>query len=256
MEDFEVFRVDSEGKKTIIDLVAEEVPVTLFAGRQELATILASPHHLDELALGFLYGSGIIDDAEAAGTVRVDERRWAVHVELANGKVDTEGLFKRLFTPGCGKGTLYYRASDMVSRGPARGPLTIKAATLLALMHEFQTASPEFQDTGAVHSAALATASGLLAVREDIGRHNAVDKLIGHALLNRIALEDKIILSSGRLSSEIVLKVKKTTVPVLASRSAPTNQAIRHARAAGMTLIGFARGRRMNVYSGEQRILP
>jgi FdhD protein len=132
--------------------------------------------------------------------------------------------------------------------------MALSAADLLGLMRKFQTASPEFQDTGAVHSAALATATEIRALREDIGRHNAIDKLLGWALINGVSLDDKIMLSSGRISSEIVLKTKKTTIPVLVSRSAPTNQAIRHAQSADITLIGFARGRRMNVYSGTQRI--
>ena len=123
------------------------------------------------------------------------------------------------------------------------------------MMHDFQGSSPEFQDTGGVHSAALADGSRILHVREDIGRHNAVDKLIGAAIIKGMSLQDKIVLSSGRISSDIVLKIRKTAISTIVSRSAPTNQAVNHARAADITLVGFARGKRMNVYSGERRIV-
>ena len=257
MEDIEVLKIgpgEQESRRTV-DVVAEEVPVTIFAAGEELATLLASPSDLDELAVGFLHSSGLIEGFAAIEDVRVDERQWCVRVALRGGaRVDPELLTRRLFTPGCGRGTLFYSRAD-IAHTAARGEVRLDREALLAMMSEFQKSSPEFQDTGGVHSAALAAATGILFVREDIGRHNAVDKVVGRALMQGIPLEDKIILSSGRISSEIVMKVRKTAISTVVSRSAPTNQAVRHARVADITLVGFARGRRMNVYSGERRIV-
>ena len=254
MEDFEVLRVDGDGARTILDLVAEEVPVTIIAGGQEIATLLASPTNLEELAVGFLFSSGLVEDASGIGAVTVDTRAWAVSVALSGDPISPDAVNRRLFASGCGRGVLFYRSGDIAHTAGPRGGISVRPEDILRLMNEFQSASPEYQDTGGVHSAALATAAEILVCREDIGRHNAVDKVLGYALRAGMDLADKILLSSGRISSEIVLKLRKTATPVLVSRSAPTNQAVLHARGADMTLIGFARGRRFNVYSGERRI--
>jgi len=254
MEDMDVLRIGPQDAQRTIDLVAEEVPLTIFAGGEELATLLASPSNLDELAVGFLYSSGLIEAFAAIEHVRVDERRWSVHVALHDvARIDPQLISRRLFSSGCGRGMLFYSMTDIAHTG-ARGEVRLGRDALFGMMHDFQKRSPEFQDTGCVHSAALATGTQILFVREDIGRHNAVDKVLGGALMQGVPLEDKIILSSGRISSEIVLKVRKTAISTLVSRSAPTNQAVRHARGADITLVGFARGKRMNVYSGERRI--
>jgi FdhD protein len=121
-------------------------------------------------------------------------------------------------------------------------------------MKAFHKRSLGYRETGGVHSAALAEKDNILIVREDIGRHNTVDKILGYAMLNSINLSDKVILISGRISSEIVLKTIKTKIPMIVSRSAPTDQAVEHARDSNITLIGFVRGQRMNVYSGLGRI--
>ena len=121
-------------------------------------------------------------------------------------------------------------------------------------MADFQNRSIGFKETGGVHSAGLANTHQILVIREDIGRHNTIDKILGYSLANSIDLSDKIILSSGRVSSEILLKIQKTQIGVVISRSAPTDQAIKHAEDCDLTLIGFVRGRRMNVYSGIHRI--
>ena len=131
---------------------------------------------------------------------------------------------------------------------------TISSQSILSLMQEFQRRSTLFMETGAVHSAALSNGRDILIFREDIGRHSAVDKIIGRALVEGIDMRDKIILSSGRISSEILLKAQKCAVPVVISRGAPTNQAVKLARDLNITVVGFARGDRVNVYSANERI--
>jgi len=131
----------------------------------------------------------------------------------------------------------------------------INSAAVGKLMLAFQKRSEVYLKTGGVHSAALADESGILAFREDIGRHNAVDKVIGYALSQNKTFEDKILITSGRISSEVVFKVKKCGMPIIISRAAVTNQAVRLAREMNLTLVGFPRGSGMNVYSAEERII-
>jgi FdhD protein len=131
----------------------------------------------------------------------------------------------------------------------------VKSTYVNALAGDFQKRSQIYLKTGGVHSAALADEKEILIFREDIGRHNAIDKVIGQALFRKVKFEDKILLTSGRVPSEVLLKVEKCNIPIVVSKSAPTNQAVRLARESGMTLIGFARGSKMNIYSGEKRVI-
>jgi len=131
----------------------------------------------------------------------------------------------------------------------------ITAGEVQALMKEFRSTSALFMKTGGVHSAALADSNGILLFSEDIGRHNAVDKLIGKAFLANIPVEDKILLSSGRISGEIMTKVIRNHIPIMISRTAPTCMSITYAEDHGVTLIGFARSNRMNIYTHPHRIV-
>ncbi len=121
-------------------------------------------------------------------------------------------------------------------------------------MTDFQKESKIYLQTGGVHSAALADNAGILIFKEDIGRHNAIDKVIGQGLREKVDFSNKIMITSGRISSEVLLKTQKCRIPLIVSKSAPTNQAVKLAKDMGITLIGFARGARMNVYSEEARI--
>jgi FdhD protein len=254
MEELDIIRIDDDGRHARRDPVSSEVPFTINVNGRELATLLASPGGLRELAVGFVFSAGLIREAADLAEVTVDERRWRAEVTLTNAEAPVELAGRRLYTSGCGRGTLFYRALDLSARRPNPSALRLGAGEVLALMHEFVSSSEEFRRTGGVHSAALAEPGTILACREDIGRHNAVDKIIGRMVLEPVAGEGRLILVSGRLSSEIVLKAARVGVPVLVSRSAPTNQGVRLAREANLTLVGFARGRRMNVYSAPERI--
>jgi FdhD protein len=130
----------------------------------------------------------------------------------------------------------------------------IPTLQVIALVKEFQHRSQIYRTTGGVHSAALCDTSDIIVFSEDIGRHNALDKIFGECILNDIATDDRIIITSGRISSEIVLKVAKRNIPIILSKSAPTNLGVRLADDLGVTLVGFIRGRRMNVYTHAERI--
>jgi FdhD protein len=136
-----------------------------------------------------------------------------------------------------------------------KSSLQVEAGEILKLVGAVQDKALLFKSTGGVHSAALAERDKLLFYNEDIGRHNAVDKIVGQCILKNISLEDKILLTSGRISSEIVIKGAKLGLPIIVSRSAPTSLAVALARETGITLVGFARGKRLNIYSHTIRII-
>ncbi len=255
MEKFEIKVIKGKEKLSTTDWVTEEIPLTIYLNSKELVTLQASPFDLEELVIGFLFTSGFIKEKSEIKNITIDPERWRAGVEL-DGQNSAENLaFKRLYTSGCGKGVIYYNPIDMLQRTKLTSGFYISSDRIITLMKEFQKKSEEFKSTGGVHSAGLCDQEKIIIFKDDIGRHNAIDKVIGSAISKGLSFADKIFLTSGRLSSEILLKVNKCRSPVIASSSAPTNQAVKLARELNTTLIGFVRGGRMNIYSGEERIV-
>ena len=255
MAEVDVIKINSGKKISLKDKVTEEAPLTLYLNGEELVTLLCSPDSLKELSIGFLYSSGLLKSKRDIKKVTVDTKNWASYVELKSGNKDVQGMFKRLYTSGCGRGTIFYNALDFMHKKKIDSKFEISSPKIIKLMDAFQKKSAIFKETGGVHSAALACGDDILAFKEDIGRHNALDKVIGEALLKDIGMKNVLMLTSGRISSEIVLKAQKTESPIMVSRSAPTDQAIKLAAESNLTLVGFARGQRMNVYTGGERIV-
>ncbi|MBU0570910.1 MAG: formate dehydrogenase accessory sulfurtransferase FdhD [Candidatus Omnitrophica bacterium] len=251
MEQIEIIKINKGIKEVVKDVVAEEVPVTIYVNGDEIVTLLSSPEGLEELAVGFLFTAGLLDAADEISGIFVDDQNWTVEVLIKDKKIDSCLLFKRVFTSGCGGGTFFYKASDTTRENRRFLNMTVRKEHIFRIMENFQKQSKGFRETGCVHSAALADNEDILVVREDIGRHNAIDKVLGYAFINDMELKDKIMLTSGRISSEVLLKMRKTDISMIVSRSAPTNQAVKHAELAGITLIGFVRGNRMNLYSAK-----
>ncbi len=252
----EVARIKGGERVSEGDPVVVEYPFTIFLNGEEFVTLLCSPFSLDCLAVGFLRSEGLLSGAEDLKSIRVDEEQGMVFVET-RAKTDlAEKLYgKRTITSGCGKGTVFFNVLDSLQSKPLESSLRVSSASLLRCMQEMQGHSVLFKTTGGVHIAAVADPDKLLFFHEDIGRHNAVDKIIGECLLKKTPLEDKMLLSSGRLTSEIVIKGAKMRFPLIASRSAPTSLSVQLSRELGITLVGFVRGRRMNVYAHDDRII-
>ncbi|MFC1703791.1 formate dehydrogenase accessory sulfurtransferase FdhD [Candidatus Omnitrophota bacterium] len=254
MAKIDVLRINNGTRKNLDDLVTEEVPLTIHLNGKELLTLLCSPRDLKELSIGFLYSNGLIQSLEEIENIIIDAQYWNSHIELKTKNEATQLLFKRLYTSGCGRGTIFYNALEPIRKRKIAGRSKISSEKIIKLINSFQKMSLVFRETGGVHSAALANSDSILAFKEDIGRHNAIDKIIGEALLRGIDTKNLIILSSGRISSEILSKVERIRAAFLVSRSAPTDQAIKRARELNLTLIGFVRSRRMNVYTAEERV--
>jgi len=248
-------RGEGGGREELQDLITVEAPVTIYLNGTELVTLLCTPEKIDRLALGFLRSEGLITSFGDLASIRVKEKEGLVDVNLKNETGLAEKLYgKRTVTSGCGKGTVFFNVLDSLRSSPLTGKLKINAGRVLALMESLQQRAELFKSTGGVHSAALADREQILYFYEDIGRHNAIDKIIGECLMAGIPTGDKIIISSGRLSSEILLKAAKLEIQMLISRAAPTSLCIELAESLNVTLVGFVRGKRLNIYSHQWRI--
>jgi FdhD protein len=237
------------------DEVATEVGFSLTVNDKQVVTLLCTPSELDCMAIGFLLSEGLLKERDALQGIQVDEKDFTVSVSLKGLPENIDTTFhKKTITSGCGRGITFTDSADLKSLPRNESDLTITSEEIQDLMRKFRSISKLFLATGGVHSAALADNKELLLFSEDIGRHNAVDKLIGKAFLQGIPVEDKILLSSGRISGEIMTKVIRNRIPVLVSRTAPTCMSITYAEDHGVTLVGFARSDRLNIYTHPKRI--
>lgn len=238
------------------DDIAVEFPLTIMLDGAEFATMVCTPSELYELVVGFLASEGIIRLFKDIKSLHIDENKGFAYVELVNPHIIQKDYHsKRFIGSCCGKGRQFYFYNDMKTAKTSMSKLTITSRQCQLLMKEMQENSSHFQQTGGVHNAALCHADGMVVARTDIGRHNALDKLFGHCLMNRIPLKDKLIVFSGRISSEVLLKAAKIGVGIVLSKSAPTDLAIDLAEELGITAVGFIRGKGFNIYTHPERII-
>jgi len=255
VEKIPILRLTQEDRSNIEDIVAREFPLTIILNNQELVTLLCSPTDLKYLAVGFLFSEGLLKSKGEIKKIIVDERRGVVRVETEESKeLDRDVLFKRLITSGCGMGTSFYSATDAASQ-KVESRVRISVSEVFTLANEFQHGSQLYLATHGVHSAALCDRKSIMIFSEDIGRHNAIDKIFGKCLLEDIPTDNRIIITSGRITSEILLKITKRNVPILISKSAPTDLGVKLANDLGVTLLGFVRGKRINAYTNNWRVV-
>ena len=250
-----ILKVSGNEMEGAVDEVAAELPVRLVLNGEPLVTLLCTPTELEELAVGFLLSEGLLHERSAIKKLSVSGTGPSIFIELAGLPQHWEKQFeKRTISSGCGKGitfTNYDRSKDR--KLDTRGPV-VSVSAIRELLKVFRNISTLYLETGGVHSAALSDGKDLLFFSEDIGRHNAVDKLIGKAFLKGVSIENKILFTSGRVTSEIVTKAGRNRFPILVSRAAASCMAISYAEDMGITLVGFARGDRMNIYTWPTRI--
>ncbi len=248
-------RLTEESERSIEDVLAREFPLTIILNNQELVTLLCSPKDINYLAVGFLFSEGLLGNKDEIKKIIVDERRGIVRVETKEGgEIDRDVLFKRFITSGCGRGASFYSAADITAQ-KVESPVKMSIADVFTLVKDFQHHSQVYRATGGVHSAALCDRKSILVFSDDIGRHNAIDKIFGKCLLEDILTDDRIVITSGRISSEILHKIAKRSIPIIISISAPTNLGVKIADNLDVTLISSVRGKRMNVCTNDWRIL-
>jgi FdhD protein len=250
-----ILKVNGDEIEGAVDEVAAELPVRLVLNGEPLVTLLCTPTELEELAVGFLLSEGLLHERSAIKQLAVSGTGPSINIELSGLPRGWEKQFeKRTISSGCGKGitfTNYDREKDR--KLDTKGPV-VSVGAIRELLKAFRNISKLYLETGGVHSAALSDGKDLLFFSEDIGRHNAVDKLIGKAFLKGVSIENKLLITSGRVTSEIVTKAGRNRFPILISRAAASCMAINYAEDMGITLVGFARGDRMNIYTWPNRI--
>ena len=253
-EKFPALQWTNEGKSRIEKAVAREILLTIFFNGQELVTLLCSPKDLNYLAVGFLASEGLIKSKDEIKKIEVDEWEGVVRVET-NGSTEHDSRFfsKRLITSGCGGGATFYNEAD-IAISKVESQMKISTDEVFTLVKEFQHHSELYLSTHGVHSAAFCDKHSILIFNEDIGRHNAIDKIFGKCLLEKINCNDRMIISSGRLSSEIVHKVAKRGIPIVISISAPTSLGVKVADNYGITLIASVSGKKFDVYTHDWRV--
>jgi len=250
-----IVRVDRNGRRDQEDPVIREHALTITLNDRQFVTMLCTPPDLEALALGFLLSEGIIRSMEDVESFSLSDNNGEFKVYVKGDVALAEELFaKRAITSGCGRGSIFYNVLDALDFREVSSDAKVSADSIIRLANEVQSMSALFKSTGGAHAAALCNRDSVLIFKEDIGRHNAVDKVFGECLMRGVETGGKILLTSGRISSEMLLKASRRGIAVLASRSAPTSLAAEFAEKAGVTLVGFVRGRRMNIYSHDHRI--
>ncbi|MED4989438.1 formate dehydrogenase accessory sulfurtransferase FdhD [Parageobacillus toebii] len=237
------------------DEVAVEFPLTIVVDGQEFATMVCTPTHLEELVIGFLASEGLIRSSKEIKAISVDEHRGFAYVELVTKQsIQKEFYARRFIGSCCGKSRQFYFYNDMKTAKTVVHRTNVHVDQCFRLMRLLQERSTDFQATGGIHNAALCTPNELVIVRSDIGRHNALDKIYGYCLQHDLQLSDKLIAFSGRVSSEVLLKVSKMGIGIILSKSAPTTLALELANDLGITVVGFIRGQTFNVYTHVDQI--
>jgi FdhD protein len=236
-----------EGWVTTSVNVPSEVEITIYVNRSEFVSILCTPSKLNCLVLGFLFTEGIISSLSDVVMMRVCDEESEVDVRL--GKSEFELPTKRRLTSGCGGGSTFTMQGQRVD-----SDLVTKPMDVLSLLKQLQEQMELYPVSGGVHTSALADTGKLLIVAEDIGRHNTLDKIQGECLLKGISTKDRLLLTTGRVSSEMLLKAAKMQTPIVVSRHSPTSGALTLARDLGITLVGYARRSSLMVYSHPERL--
>ena len=253
----EVMNISKYGEfnqKELDDYVITEYPITLYINNNRYVTLLVTPNHIKELVLGYMKSEKLIDSITDIKNVDIDLDKYRADV-ITNIPINQEEYSKdKLLTSGCGVGTRFHQDLDDLVLAALDNDTKIHYEDIIKASKILNNESGLFKLTGGVHSCLLFI-NNKEYYFEDIGRHNAVDKAMGHILINDLDTTNSYIISSGRISSDMLIKCAVSKVPIAISRSAPTSLAVALARKMGVTLIGFVRGNKFNVYSGKERVV-
>jgi len=231
--------------------VVREQPLTVYVNGERFLTLLCSPFQLEPLVLGYLWMEKVITGLDEVAELQISEVDGRAEVTLRQPvTLPTE----RILTSGCGGGITFRIDPRLFPR--ITSDVRVSPADLGNRMHDLLREAVHYHASRGIHGAALADYDRVLLVAEDVGRHNAVDKLMGLALQRGIATTDRILLSTGRVSSEMLLKAARMSVPIVASRTSPTEMAVALAEQLGVTVIGYLRGESLNLYAGQALHLP
>ena len=246
--------VDASGQPVDLPVVTEK-PLTIYLNRQEIVTAMTLGDRPQQMAVGFLYNQNMLQHGDQITGIDYDEELSVVIVRTAHETNYEAKLQNKIRTSGCAQGTVFGDIMDRFDKIMLNPDMRISTRQLMHLSKAINTAPSLYLTAGAIHGCVLCTADKPLIYVEDIGRHNAVDKIAGYMFMDNIAPKDKLFYTTGRLTSEMVIKTVLMGISVLVSRSGFTEAGVRLARQAGLTLIGRAKGSRFVALSGQQRII-
>lgn len=250
---FDVDAIDEHGK-VVPTAIAGEHPLTLYVDRREIVTLMTLGQAPEALAIGYLRNQRLVARIEDIVAVQVDWEVDAVAVTTKNGLADLDQrMAKRTVTTGCGQGTIFGALMDEIDAVRLPEHAVLDEATYFALLDNVRKYDTVYKQAGAVHGCALAAGARILMFVEDVGRHNAVDAIAGQMWLDRIEGGDKIFYTTGRLTSEMVIKTAQMGIPFLVSRSGLTQMGYEVAQQVGLTMIGRATGRHYLLFTGQHR---
>ena len=262
-----ISQIKKDKKEEVEDIVLFESPIDIYINSKPLVNIICLAQDLRELSIGFLYSIGLIDSIKDIKEVRVNELENSIFIELSESlKFDIEKLdmnpVSRVVDTTCGISSPWrnlikesLEKTKTKEAIKANESIIVHSNIIFSAIKEMQVKTPLYRETGGCHGAAIFDFDGnLISVKEDIGRHNAIDKVIGDMLLKEHNFDNIFLTSTGRLTGDSVLKAIRAKIPIVASLSAAIESGIRLAFSYGITLIGFARGSRMNIYTHPHRI--
>ncbi|WP_412102670.1 formate dehydrogenase accessory sulfurtransferase FdhD [Priestia megaterium] len=244
--------------ESVEDKIVTEFPVTVKINEEEFVTMVCSPQYIEDMVIGYLASEGVIRAYKDIKNIWVQEKGGYVHVTIDKLNPYFQNLQnKRYITSCCGASRQgFVFINDALTAKKMNGiSVELSIKDCFQLMNKLQQSAATFQETGGVHNAAICDKNGFMLSRMDIGRHNALDKLYGYCLKHHISIRDKVVVFSGRISSEILLKVAKIGCEVVLSKSAPTELALNLAEELRITTVGFIRNDSLNIYTCPERIL-
>ena len=256
IKEFDILRIENSGQRRIKDAVSVEKDIVIRLNNEEFVALMCTPVMVKELAVGFLLSEGLIIKKDDVSEIDYNEVDGVVSIGIRNYSKDAvKNNRLQTLTSGCGRGLASDFIKGFTKEKKIESSIKIASKDIINISKEFINMSSVYKETGGVHSAALWDGRKIEVFCEDIGRHNAIDKIFGYCLMNNMPVTDKIILTSGRISSDVLIKISRRGMPVIISRNAPTSLAVEMAYFLGITLIGFVRGQRMNVYTYPDRVI-
>lgn len=252
---FSVMATNEHGEQVATE-IAGEAPLTLYVDKREIVTLMTLGAAPEALVIGYLRNQRLVKSISEIAEVQVDWEVNAVAVSTHHGLQTTERLSKRTLTTGCGQGTMFGDLMEDIDDIKLPQDAVLNEATLYGLLDNVRLYDSLYKKAGALHGCALAQGSEILYYVEDVGRHNAVDAIAGMMWLDNIAGDDKIFYTTGRLTSEMVIKAAQMRIPFLVSRSGLTRMGWELASKVGMTMIGRSQGKHFLVFTGTERFHP
>ena len=252
---FEVEAYNERGEM-VPTAVAGEHPLTLYLDKREIVTLMTLGHAPEALAIGYLRNQRLADSVDDIAAVQVDWETGSVAITTRRRKELSSRLAKKTVTTGCGQGTVFGDLMEEIDSVKLRTDVTLADADLFVLLEKVRKHETIYKQAGAVHGCALATTAGeILMFVEDVGRHNAVDAIAGFMWLDDLDGSDKVFYTTGRLTSEMVIKCAQMRIPFLVSRSGLTHMGYAIAQKVGITMLGRASGRHFLAFTGKERLL-